>query len=169
MRAKNVLYRTLFTGALFSLILLSGCSSSDNESAGSDSGDGSGAGFLAEGASEDEAMIKEGKGVGPVKSVTLGAIDDAMADAGKELFETKCTACHKYTEEKYVGPGLKGVTHRRKPEWIMNMIINPDVMTKQDPTAQELLGTHLTQMTNQNIDEEGARKILEFMRRMDAQ
>jgi mono/diheme cytochrome c family protein len=146
---------------------MNSCASGGEEQAAESEAGGSG--FLAEGASDDEAQIKEGKGVGPVKEISLGAIDPAMADEGKELFEAKCTACHKFSDEKYVGPGLKDITGRRKPEWIMNMIINPEVMTKQDPDAQELLGVHMTQMTNQNIDEEGARKILEYFRQMDAE
>ena len=32
------------------------------------------------------------KGIGPVKSITLGEIDQTMADAGKEIFKAKCSA-----------------------------------------------------------------------------
>lgn len=106
------------------------------------------------------------KGIGPVSSVTLGALDQSMADRGKKQFEAKCSACHKF-EEKVVGPALQDVTLRRTPEWIMNMILNPIEMTQKDPIGQELLGEHLTQMTFQNIKEEEAREILEYFRKMD--
>ncbi len=106
------------------------------------------------------------KGIGPVSSVTLGTLDQAMADRGKKQFEAKCSACHKF-EEKVVGPALQDVTLRRTPEWIMNMILNPIEMTQKDPIGQELLGEHLTQMTFQNIKEEEAREILEYFRKMD--
>ncbi|MCZ8157610.1 MAG: cytochrome c [Leptospira sp.] len=106
------------------------------------------------------------KGIGPIKSVTLGPLDQAMADRGKKQFEAKCSACHKF-EEKVVGPGLQDVTLRRTPEWIMNMILNPVEMTQKDPIGQELLGEHLTQMTFQNVKEEEAREILEYFRKMD--
>lgn len=106
------------------------------------------------------------KGIGPVNSVTLGAIDQSMVDRGKKQFEAKCSACHKF-EEKVVGPALQDVTLRRTPEWIMNMILNPVEMTQKDPIGQELLGEHLTQMTFQNIKEEEAREILEYFRKMD--
>src|SRR6476661_3894456 len=43
---------------------------------------------------------------------------------GKGIYDLKCQACHKLTDEKLVGPGWKGVTQRRKPEWILNMITN---------------------------------------------
>ncbi|PJZ26525.1 cytochrome C [Leptospira hartskeerlii] len=106
------------------------------------------------------------KGIGPVTSVTLGTLDEGMAQKGKQNFETKCSACHKF-EEKVVGPALKGVTERRTPEWIMNMILNPMEMTQKDPIAQELLAEHLTQMTFQNVKESEAREILEYLRKMD--
>ncbi|GEO05024.1 hypothetical protein AAE02nite_26880 [Adhaeribacter aerolatus] len=106
----------------------------------------------------------EGTGIGPVKNVSLGAeIDQALADKGKAVFESKCTACHKFGE-RYVGPDLAGVTERRKPEWIMNMVLNPQEMVQQDPTAKELLGEFMTQMPNQNLTEDEARSVLEYFR-----
>jgi cytochrome c2 len=107
-------------------------------------------------------------GVGPIKHVELGPIDAAKAQIGKEVFESKCTSCHKMTDEKYVGPGLNGVTKRREPEWIMNQIMAPDKMTAEDSIAKELLATYMTQMTNQNITEEQSRNILEYFRQHDA-
>lgn len=108
-----------------------------------------------------------GLGIGPVKSVDVSKFDAALADKGKAIFEGKCSACHQLSEQKIVGPGLKGVTERRKPEWIMNMIINPTEMTQKDPEAKKLLAEHLTQMTNQDINETDARALLEYMRQND--
>jgi len=105
-------------------------------------------------------------GIGPVKTVTLGALDKNLADKGKELFETKCVACHKF-DSKLVGPPLKDVTKRRKPEWIMNMILNPEQMTKENPVAKQLFGQYLTQMTFQNVTQDDARAILEYFRSLD--
>ncbi|WP_237717919.1 cytochrome c [Pontibacter sp. BAB1700] len=110
----------------------------------------------------------DGKGIGPVKSVEVGAdIDQALASEGQSIFEGKCSACHQLSDQKVVGPGMAGVTERRKPEWVMNMIINPEEMTKKDPAAKKLLAEHLTQMTNQNINETDARALLEFLRQND--
>lgn len=116
-----------------------------------------------------EAPVEDdGLGIGPIKSVEIGeGIDQALAAEGKSIFEGKCSACHQLSDQKVVGPGLAGVTENRKPEWIMNMIINPEEMTKKDPTAKKLLAEHLTQMTNQNINEADARAILEFLREND--
>jgi hypothetical protein len=79
----------------------------------------------------------------------------------------KCTACHQLNDKRLVGPGFQGVTNRRRPEWIMNMITNVDVMLDQDPEAQKLLEECLTRMPNQNISMDDARGILEFMRKND--
>ncbi len=108
------------------------------------------------------------KGIGEVKSVDLGSgIDASLADAGKAIVDMKCTACHQLNDKRLVGPGFQGVTNRRRPEWILNMITNVDVMLDQDPTAQKLLEECLTRMPNQNLSQADARGILEFMRRND--
>lgn len=107
-------------------------------------------------------------GVGPVQQkMTLATLNPALVALGQKLFQEKCSACHKIGE-KYVGPDLKGVTQRRSPEWVMNMVLNPQEMTQKDPVAKELLGTFLTQMTFQNVSQEDARAILEFFRQNDA-
>jgi len=86
---------------------------------------------------------------------------------GKGIYEVKCQACHKLTNEKLVGPGWLGVTKRRKPEWIMNMITNVDIMLEQDPEAQRLLEECLVRMPNQSLTKDEARKVLEFQRNVD--
>ena len=71
------------------------------------------------------------------------------------------------TEEKLVGPGWKGVTQRRKPEWIMNFITNPDPMIDKDPAVQAQLELCLVRMPNQNLSDTEARAMLELMRKND--
>ena len=108
------------------------------------------------------------KGIGEVKNVDLGTgVDAALAEKGKAIVDMKCTACHQLNDKRLVGPGFQGVTNRRRPEWIMNMITNVDVMLDQDPEAQKLLEECLTRMPNQNITLDDARGILEFMRKND--
>ncbi|WOK05998.1 c-type cytochrome [Imperialibacter roseus] len=104
------------------------------------------------------------KGVGPVKSVTLGEIDQALADAGKAIFDANCTACHK-VDKKFIGPSPKDILSRRSPEWVMNMILNPEVMIQEDPIAKQLLAeANGAPMANQNLTEEQARQVLEYFR-----
>jgi mono/diheme cytochrome c family protein len=106
-------------------------------------------------------------GVGPFKSVDLSKEPDmALAEKGKILFDGRCTACHKF-EERFVGPPLAGVTEKRNPVWIMNMIINPNEMVQKDPIAKKLLEEYLTPMVNMHVNEDDTRAILEYMRAHD--
>jgi mono/diheme cytochrome c family protein len=106
-------------------------------------------------------------GIGPIKSeVKLGPVDKTLAVKGESLFNTKCAACHKI-DSRLVGPPLKDVTKRRRPEWIMNMMLNPQQMTMENPTAKELFATYLVQMTFQDVNQDDARAILEFFRNND--
>ncbi len=115
----------------------------------------------------------DSKGVGKFTDANIkvgSAIDAAMAAKGKAVFQASCTACHTSTTQKLVGPGLKGITKIRTPQWIMNMISDPVKMTHNDPIAEALLqDMNGVQMTNQNVGDEGAREILEFLRQNDAQ
>jgi len=88
---------------------------------------------------------------------------------GKGTYELKCQSCHRLTEEKLVGPGWKNVTQRRKPEWILNMITNVDMMLEKDAEAQKLLELCMVRMPMQNLTLEEARKVLEFMRSNDGE
>jgi cytochrome c5 len=101
--------------------------------------------------------------------VLSSPLDKAMVDAGKATYGLKCQSCHRLTEEKLVGPGWKDVTKRRKPIWIMNMITNVDMMLEKDAEAQKLLELCLVRMPNQNITQEEARKVIEFMRSNDGE
>lgn len=107
------------------------------------------------------------KGIGPVSKVDLGPLDENLAANGKAIFDSKCTACHKM-DVKVVGPPLGGVTKRRKPEWIMNMILNPTEMIQKDPIAKELLATYIATMANQNLTQDEARAVLEYFRSHDS-
>ncbi len=140
------------------VILLAGwgaCADSSNRSSGD--------AVSAETAAELALEEAEG-GIGPVDSVELDAtIDTALVAQGEAIFSMKCGACHKMTE-RYVGPPLGDVLERRTPEFIMNMMLNPDEMAKKHPEAKALLAEYLTQMPNQNLSQEDARAVLEFLR-----
>lgn len=108
------------------------------------------------------------RGEGKFTSVELGAtLDQSMVEVGQKISDVKCSACHKLSEEKLVGPGWKGVTERRKPEWIMNFITNPEPMIDKDPELQAQLELCLVRMPNQQITDDEARGVLEFMRKND--
>ena len=109
------------------------------------------------------------RGEGPFTKVDISAtLDVAKADAGQKIYTVKCSACHKLTDEKLVGPGWKGVTSRHTAEWIMNFASNPDEMITKDPKAQAMLEICLVRMPNQNLTGDDARNVYEFMRQNDA-
>lgn len=110
--------------------------------------------------SDDPLMSK---GIGPITSVDMGALDEDLAAQGEELFKSKCSACHK-VEKRFVGPAMQGVLERRSPEWVMNMILNPEEMVEEDPIAMELFAEYLSPMANQSLTEDEARAILEYFR-----
>jgi hypothetical protein len=112
---------------------------------------------------------KRGEGKWTAENVNVGTgIDETKAAEGEKISGTKCLSCHKLSDEKLVGPGWKGVTTRRTPEWLMNFITNPDPMLDKDPEAQAMLEICLVRMPNQNLSDDEARNILEFMRKNDA-
>jgi len=108
------------------------------------------------------------RGEGKFKDVQLpDKLDPAMAAKGEKIADLKCISCHKLTDEKLVGPGWKGVTTRHKPEWIMNFVTNTDAMIDKDPKAQAMLEICMVRMPNQNLSDDDARNLLEFMRKND--
>jgi mono/diheme cytochrome c family protein len=118
----------------------------------------------------EEKTEHDAKGIGSIKEVTLNTpLDQSMVTKGKDIYEVKCSACHKLDGTKLVGPGWKNVTQRRKPEWIMNFVTNVDEMLTKDAQAMAMLEECLVRMPNQNLSEDDARGILEFMRKNDGE
>lgn len=103
-------------------------------------------------------------GIGPIKEkLELGPIDPKLVKRGEEIFNTKCIACHKL-DERYVGPAQRDVIKRRTPEYIMNIMLNPEENEKRHPVMNQLLREYMTPMTNQNLTIEDARAVLEYFR-----
>jgi len=149
--------KTSFLTIVFSALMIWGCG---------------GASQRAESPKTDDSVLEKQPEVHgtEMKEVALSTpLDQAMVKKGQEIYDVKCGACHKLTEERLVGPGWAGVTKKRKPTWIMNMITNVDMMLAEDAEAQKLLEECLVRMPNQNISEKEARGVLEFMRKNDGE
>lgn len=152
----------LFLAAMFGLFLFVSCGK-EKSNTDQDFSTPSAAEKTAESESYDPK-----RGLGKFSTVELGtSLDQAMAEKGLKVAEVKCTSCHKPTDEKLVGPGWKGVTERRTPQWIMNFITNPDPMIDKDPELQAQLELCMIRMPNQGLNDEEARSILEYMRQND--
>ena len=117
------------------------------------------------------------EGEGPAASATSphdsgpraaeAPVDEALATQGEGLFKSKtCSTCHAFGA-RITGPDLAGVTHRRSAEWMENQMLHPDVMTKEDPIARELLGKYAVQMPNLMLKPEEAKALIEFAKKKD--
>ena len=161
MRSSNIIKISILVGGVFFI----SCGGSGSESK---SGEGQQS-KEAESPVFDPNAKSDSKGVGRFTSVEVGEPDAKMAEKGEALFVSRCAVCHRPTDEKLMGPGLKGVTQRREPQWIMNMIVNAEEMSQKDPVARELRKTHSLAMPNQDLTDEETRQVLEYLRKNDSQ
>lgn len=151
--------RTIVTALLFSVAMgMIACTESSGETTGTETSN--------EATTEQPATAQ---GVKPEDVQLTTPLNAEWVATGKSTYELKCQSCHKLTDEKLVGPGWAGVTKKREPHWILNMITNIDMMLETDAEAQKLLEQCLVRMPNQNLTQEDARKVLEFMRSNDGE
>src|SRR5690349_16236738 len=128
----------------------------------SSSNDTSSANTNTSSSTASESAEEDAKGIGKFTHVDLSAtIDKSMVTEGQKIYDLKCSSCHHLDNTKLVGPGWKGVTQRRKPEWIMNFVTNTDENLDKNATAQTLLEECMVRMRNQNLSDNDARHILE--------
>jgi len=149
--------KSFYLSALTCLLLV-GCGGGDQSAPSSQSSSQSAAtssGFTA---------FELQHGIGPVKTeVVLGSPNQELADKGKAIFESKCAACHKL-DSRYVGPQLGGILERRSPTYVMNMILNPQEMAQRHPEGKKLLAEFLTVMPFQNVSQDDATALVEYLR-----
>ena len=129
-------------------------------------------GFLAPGCAGEKPVeqpqgpAKAGE-MGPLLATETGPINEELAERGEALFQDKgCSGCHAFGT-KVTGPDLARVTERRSRAWLERMIQEPVEMTRDDPTAHELLATHLVQMPDLSLDAEQTRQVIEYFRAKD--
>ena len=146
--------------ALATALLLGACGGGEPESAPRESASAAAA---APAAGAPLTAVELEQGIGPIRDMELGPIDAELVATGEEAFTLKCSACHKI-EERYVAPPLGDVLMNRRPEFVMNMILNATEMVQRHPEVQKLLAEYYTPMTIQVTEEAEARAILEYLR-----
>lgn len=116
---------------------------------------------------KDTKQLKD-KGIGPVKTLKLGPINQNLADKGSDLFDTKCSPCHDI-DDVNLAPPLRGITKALSPEFIMNYLMNTAEMQKKDPYVQKLIQDwkRVPVMKDQKLKEKEARAILEYLRTVE--
>ena len=134
------------------MLLIFGCGGGGSEGGGAEAPVATPPTSMVEEEKEIDPMAT--KGVGPITDLDIdlsAPVDEAMAAQGSEVYEKLCTACHK-PDKKFIGPAPKGIFERRTPEWIMNMIMNPEEMVQKDALAKQLLIEYNgSPMANQNV------------------
>lgn len=90
-----------------------------------------------------------------------------LAAEGKQIYNQKCIACHKLNTVKTIGPGWKGITQKHRPAWIMNYLTNTEEMLDKDPELKAMIATGSIRMPDQNLTDQEAKAVLEFMRKND--
>jgi cytochrome c len=106
------------------------------------------------------------KGIGPFrdKVVEMGPINQKWVSEGKGIFTSKCVLCHELDQKK-IGPPLRSITRDRAPEYILNMIVNPTKMQKEDADVKVLIKKYNNVlMTELGISNDQARSVLEYLR-----
>lgn len=149
-------------------IIVSGIIACNNNQSGDKTNEANNSGQNQQTANSGNPSYDPNRGEGKFTKVDVSPkLDVAMATAGEKVYSVKCAACHKLTDERLVGPGWKGVTSRHTAEWIMNFTTNTDEMLSKDPKAQAMLEICLVRMPNQNLTDQDARDVYEFMRQND--
>jgi len=73
--------------------------------------------------------------------------DADVVTQGEQLFKANCAACHRMNE-RLIGPELRDVHTRRKIDWILNFVKNPQkVINSGDEIANALLEEYQVVMT----------------------
>jgi mono/diheme cytochrome c family protein len=152
--------KLFITLSFISLLLIAGCGSPDNDKPSSSAEQAPGSEFTA---------FELEHGIGPItEEITISTSDLEKIEKGRQIFDSKCNACHLMTE-RFVGPALGDVTERRSDAFIMNMILNPSDMARRHPEGLKMLAEYMTPMPFQNVTEEDARAITAYLKHVAEQ
>lgn len=132
-----------------------GCGNKEKEPGSNDQGN--------TGNNSEEKYEINSIGIGPVKKVELGPINQNLVQQGEQIFNSKCIACHTL-DEKRLGPPLGKAAQKLRPEFIMNYLLNTNEMQEKDEYLKSLIQQYHIVMPDQNLTESEARGILEYLR-----
>jgi mono/diheme cytochrome c family protein len=85
---------------------------------------------------------------------------------GESLFKNNCAQCHAVTEERVVGPGLKGASSRHDFEWLSKWVRNSQAMIAAgDPYAVKIYNEYSkAQMTSfPNLSDDDIKSIFAYV------
>ena len=104
-----------------------------------------------------------------IRKVNLtNPINAMMAQKGQKIHEEKCVGCHTLDTQKTPLKSLAGITRRRNPEWIMNMITGVTTTLESNAAAMQKLEACPTRQAATRLNVEQARDYLEMLRSVDS-
>ena len=100
-------------------------------------------------------------GQGQQKGQKSGSVEE-----GKTLFEDKCAACHTIGGGRKAGPDLQGVNQKRKKEWLVDFITNPEhMLNEKNPVAMKLLNEYAgVRMPDTGLSKKQAEDVLAYIK-----
>lgn len=91
-------------------------------------------------------------------------VPTARIEAGRQLFDTRCVACHTVGEGDRTGPDLKNVHQRRDHAWLVRWLENPEVMGASDHVGKALAAKYGDViMPNPKLSGEQIEEVLAFL------
>jgi nitrite reductase (NO-forming)/hydroxylamine reductase len=96
-------------------------------------------------------------------SMPAGALTK-KEEAGKQIYEQACLACHSIGQGPRVGPDLKDVNKRREHDWLVRWMLDPLNMIQSDPIAKKLLAEwNNVPMSDPNLDRGQIEQVLAYI------
>lgn len=94
------------------------------------------------------------------KPTTVSAQPD-----GAKIFKQNCSACHTVTDAKLVGPGLKGITTKRKEGWLLKWIKDSPALIKSGDADAKAIFDQFGQMPMppQSLSDEEIKAVLTYI------
>ncbi len=94
--------------------------------------------------------------------ISLFAQNDATK-SGKELFNDKCFACHRF-DKKLVGPPLEGLSHKHDTAWLHAWLEDSDKLIKSgDYFANSIFDEYHKAPCVTNLNEKDTEKVLAYI------
>lgn len=91
-------------------------------------------------------------------------VSNGKADKGRTLFKSNCARCHYITDQKMIGPGLKGVMSRINEKQFISWVKDPESVRKKDPYFKKLYQEYdQTTMPSFKLTDEEIKSIINYL------
>ncbi|HET7873817.1 MAG TPA: SCO family protein [Terriglobales bacterium] len=91
-------------------------------------------------------------------------VEDIPLIQARDLFQSKCAACHTMGRGYLLGPDLKTVVARRERVWLVNYLVAPDKMRElKDPIALQLAKSNKVLMPNLGLTADEVEQLMNYM------